>query len=36
MGDEFLKEPGDKNSYLFSSSIFTSLMIEQFKKGLEL
>ena len=35
-GDKFLKEPGDKNSYLFSSSIFTSLVTEQFEKGLEL
>ncbi|KAN0073653.1 hypothetical protein V8E55_012130 [Tylopilus felleus] len=35
-GNKFLKEPGDKNSYLFYLSIFTSLMTEQFEKGLEL
>ena len=35
-GNKFLKEPGDKNSYLFYLSIFTSLVTKQFKKGLEL
>ena len=35
-GNKFLKEPGNENSYLFSLSIFTSLVSKQFEKGLEL